>query len=192
MSTDDSLSIGSAAALYGLTPATLRWWEKQGVIPRPDRRGGRRRYGEADLRRIGLAYLCCITGRMPLSSAAVVTSGKSRIDQWQNTVSDQIGRLDDQIAQLQAARAYLRHMLHCTDDDMADCPYLDDELTTHTPWRRDEIPPGDDEFDPTRCAVCATLLSRSPRGRPPTYCSQTCRQRAYRSRRTPTRRSGRR
>ncbi|MCM6776594.1 MerR family transcriptional regulator [Nocardia sp. CDC159] len=179
-----ALPIGPRRRCTDLTPATLRWWERQGVIPPPRRRGGRRCYDEADLRRIGLAYLCCVTGRMSLSSAAIVTTGTARIDQWQRSVTEQIDRLDEQIAQRQAARAYLLHLLCCTDDDMAQCPHLDAELIAHTPLGRDEIAPRGDEIDGRNCASCGNPLTTSARGRPRSYCSQTCRQRAYRHRRS--------
>ena len=131
------VQIGEAAALYGLAPSALRWWEKQGVLPEPDQNGGRRTYSEADLRRIGLAYLCAVTGRMPLDQAAIVTSGDTQNGEWLEAVRGHIKRLDEQCARLQAARDYLTHLLLCTSDDpTTDCPYLDEELVKHTPRGR--------------------------------------------------------
>src|ERR1051325_8355665 len=92
-----SVRIGEAAALYGLTPSTLRWWEKQGVLEPPARDGGRRLSRDHDLRRIGLAYLCRVTGRMLLDDAAVVASGTSHLETWQQTVREQVARLERQM-----------------------------------------------------------------------------------------------
>ncbi len=72
---NNTVQIGHAAALFGLAPSTVRWWEKQGVLPPSRQAAGKRRYDLADLRRIGLAYLCTVTGMMPLEKAAAVTSG---------------------------------------------------------------------------------------------------------------------
>ena len=48
-----SHSIGSAAANLGITPDTLRYYEKIGLVPRPARNvGGRRVYREKDLTRL--------------------------------------------------------------------------------------------------------------------------------------------
>ncbi|MFE6778985.1 MerR family transcriptional regulator [Streptomyces sp. NPDC057702] len=225
--TPHAVSIGQAAALYGLAPSTVRWWERQGVLTPPARNGGRRRYDDRDLRRIGVAYLCRVVGRMPLEQAAVVTSGQATLDAWQRTVADQITALDQQVERLEAARAYLRHLLRCEDDDMARCPVLEGELTRHTPRgrlsdldlvtaaraahagtrplardetspdtlardetpsdprTRDETPPAGPArtAPPTRCAACRAPLPHAPRGRPRTYCSRACQQRAYRARR---------
>ncbi|MFI8930253.1 MerR family transcriptional regulator [Streptomyces sp. NPDC053474] len=197
---DSAVSIGEAAALYGLAPSTVRWWERQGVLNEPAREGGKRRYGATDLRRIGLAYLCCVVGRMPLDQAAVVTSGKATRGAWQGAIEAQLVRVERQIAELEAARRYLRHALACTNDDIAgDCPVLDAELATHTPRGRvptpdlitaartaepprDETPAPTPPRDETPCPTCGTPPPRSPRGRPRTYCSAACRQRAYRAR----------
>jgi MerR family copper efflux transcriptional regulator len=135
--TDDTVQIGQAAALFGLAPSTVRWWEKQGVLPQSRQSAGKRRYDRADLRRIGLAYLCSVTGMMPLEQAAVVTSGDATNERWQCEVRAQIARLDEQRAKLESARDYLEHLLTCTSDDpTSDCPHLDEELIRHTPRGR--------------------------------------------------------
>ncbi|GHC53348.1 MerR family transcriptional regulator [Streptomyces flavofungini] len=208
-----AVSIGEAAALYGLAPSTVRWWEQQGVLNTPARYGVKRRYGDPDLRRIGVAYLCCVVGTMPLDQAAIVTSGTSPHSAWQGTVGAQITQLEERIGELEAARDYLCHLLSCTDDDMAECPVLEAELRARTPrgriavadlvsaaraargggQRREgaadrdgkasvERPPGDES--PGGCLGCGGPLTRGSRGRPRTYCSRACRQRAYRIRRS--------
>jgi MerR family transcriptional regulator, copper efflux regulator len=202
--------IGEAAALYGLAPSTVRWWERQGVLDPPAREGGRRLYGEADLRRLGLAYLCCVVGRMPLDQAAVVTSGRAALSTWQHAIGEQMEVLEQRIGQLEAALAYLSHLRLCAVDDIVRCcPVLESELSAHTPRgrvpgadlvsaaraaRRGETvggdesqvrcPPGD--VMPVGCPVCRGPVASAARGRPRTYCSQACRQRAYRSRRDGT------
>ncbi|GGS07379.1 putative transcriptional regulator, MerR family protein [Streptomyces aureoverticillatus] len=207
------VSIGEAAALYGLAPSTVRWWEHQGVLDPPARDGGKRLYGDADLRRLGVAYLCCVVGRMPLEQAAVVTSGRATHSAWQRTVGEQIALLEERIGQLEAARDYLRHLLRCEDDDMAQCPVLESELSAHTPRGgvsdadlvtaaraarnggrphagtspRDENPAADGPLRDEKsviCPGCRGPVPRASRGRPRKYCSRACRQRAYRGRRT--------
>ncbi|MER6914784.1 MerR family transcriptional regulator [Streptomyces sp. NPDC000594] len=136
------VSIGEAAALYGIAPSTVRWWERQGVLDPPARGGGKRLYGEDDLRRLGLAYLCCVVGRMSLDQAAVVTSGRAALSTWQHTIDEQMELLEGRIGQLEAALEYLRHLRLCEDDDIVrDCPVLESELSAHTP--RGRVPGAD-------------------------------------------------
>lgn len=205
MDTPQGVSIGQAAALFGLAPSTLRWWESQRVLPEPPRVNGRRVYTETELRRIGLAYLCCVVGAMPLEQTSVVTSG-SRNRHWQSTVQRQAGLIQEKIEQLQSAHAYLLHLLQCPDDDIVrQCPDLDDELMSHTPRRRiateglvaaaqsishgAQGQPQRDENDSLRdenalasgrCVVCMEPFAQQARGRRRTYCSRACQQRQYR------------
>ncbi|MBN9741363.1 MerR family transcriptional regulator [Amycolatopsis sp. A1MSW2902] len=209
--TQHSVPIGAVAALYDLAPSTLRWWERQGVMAPPGRATARRRYDELDLRRVGMAYLCHVQGRMPLASVAVVTSEKANFSVWQQVIKDCISHLDNEIEQMAAARNYLRNLLSCTDDDPASCPMLDPELRRSTPrgriaatdlieaadaaTRRTVRPRKRDEKIPStqgrdenagvarECRVCGTEVELSPRGRLRTYCSRACQQHAYRQRR---------
>ncbi|MEU6126573.1 MerR family DNA-binding transcriptional regulator [Streptomyces sp. NPDC047123] len=208
MARRDAVLIGDAAALYGLAPSALRWWERQGLLGPPDRVGGKRLYDDIGLRRVGLAYLCRVVGRMPLDQAAVVTSGQATRDTWRPAVDARLAQVERQIAQLEAARGYLRHALACTDDDIAgECPVLDAELSAHTPRGRfpdvglvaaaraarggaGSGPPCDEnaaahprcDESPALCPGCRGPVARASRGRPRTYCSPACRQRAYRAR----------
>ncbi|RSN72075.1 MerR family transcriptional regulator [Actinomadura sp. WAC 06369] len=196
MSSDDAVPIGEAAALYRLAPSTLRWWDRQGVVAPTARHGGRRFYGEDDLRRLGLAYLCRVVGMMPLDAAAVVASGTADLDTWRRTMRAEIDRLDERVERLTAARDYLNHLLRCEDDDIIRCSYLDAELETRTPLgpraRTDLVAAArarDVKTDAVRdekagpiCPSCGGAVERPARGRPRTYCSPGCRQRAYRAR----------
>ncbi|MFE9664150.1 MerR family transcriptional regulator [Streptomyces sp. NPDC005955] len=205
MSDPLGVSIGQAAALYGLAPSTLRWWEAQRVLREPPRVNGRRSYDETELRRIGLAYLCCVVGAMPLEQASAVTAG-GRNRQWQSAVKRQARLTEEKIRQLQSAHAYLLHLLQCPDDDIVgQCPDLDGELVEHTPRglvaipdlvaaarsiprrtagrrSRDEMKPlREESTTPSRrCAVCAGPVAQAARGRRRTYCSRACQQQQYR------------
>ncbi|WP_078316343.1 MerR family transcriptional regulator [Mycobacterium sp. D16Q16] len=197
--TEPTVNIGEAAALYGLTPSTLRWWEKQGVLNSPTQHSGRRTYTERDLRRIGIAYLCCITGMMPLRQAAAVTSHSAQPDTWRSAVTEQVADISARIEQLHRARDYLNHLLSCQNEDIVDCPYLDGELRIRTPRGRaagtnlvsaargacDESSPARDEIAAElrgRCRFCDSELITHGKGRPQRYCSPACKQRAYRQR----------
>jgi len=48
------LSIGEVAARAGLRTSHIRYYERVGVLPQPDRVGGQRRYGEEVLHRLAV------------------------------------------------------------------------------------------------------------------------------------------
>lgn len=48
-----NLSIGAFAAAAGIGVETIRFYQRRGLLPEPERQAGRiRRYGESDLRRV--------------------------------------------------------------------------------------------------------------------------------------------
>ena len=47
-----SLSIGAVAARAGVNPSAIRYYERIGILPEPERHAGRRRYTEATIRRL--------------------------------------------------------------------------------------------------------------------------------------------
>jgi DNA-binding transcriptional MerR regulator len=65
----EGLGIGEAAAACGVTPDTLRYYEKEGLLLEPAARdsGGRRRYTSSDLAWIGGLVMLRETG-MPIAS----------------------------------------------------------------------------------------------------------------------------
>lgn len=72
---EDHFGIGEAAARTGLEPDTLRYFERQGVLPAPRRdASGRRQYVAADVELIRMLVHLRETG-MPLSDIAQFTGG---------------------------------------------------------------------------------------------------------------------
>lgn len=49
-----SLTIGEAAARAGVNTSRIRYYERVGVLPRPERASGQRRYGEEVLHRLAI------------------------------------------------------------------------------------------------------------------------------------------
>jgi DNA-binding transcriptional MerR regulator len=52
------LKIGELARASGTTAPTIRYYEEIGLLPRPSRTRGRRRYGEDDVRRLTFIRRC--------------------------------------------------------------------------------------------------------------------------------------
>ncbi|NQU37856.1 MAG: MerR family transcriptional regulator [Actinobacteria bacterium] len=68
-----SISVASAAASVGLTPATLRTWDRRyGLSPSIRTQGGHRRYNGADLARLQLAARLVDAGLPPAGAVAAV------------------------------------------------------------------------------------------------------------------------
>lgn len=135
----ESMPIGEAAELLGVATSTLRWWEKAGLISPEDRRGGRRYYNRAEVRRLAIIQYLRETGLMSLDDIAAMLAGRSANQDWHDVVRTRIDSFSTQIERLTAARAYLEHTLHCHRDNPAtECPYLGEDIDARLARRHAE------------------------------------------------------
>jgi len=71
--TDDGQSVGQAAALLGISPATLRSWQRRyGLLPSRRSPGGHRRYTTGDLALLGRVRALILAGESPSVAARSV------------------------------------------------------------------------------------------------------------------------
>ncbi|MFI1868287.1 helix-turn-helix domain-containing protein [Streptomyces jumonjinensis] len=158
--------VGEAAALYGLAPSTVRWWERQGVLDPPARVGGKRLYDlKAALEYLRHLRLCeddDIVRHCPvLESELSAHTPRGRVPGADLITAARAARGGGARREGTAAR--------------------DETPVKHPPGG--EKPGG---RVPVWCPGCRGPVVPVPRGRPRTYCSAACRQRRYRSRRSGT------
>ncbi|MFE0042463.1 helix-turn-helix domain-containing protein [Streptomyces albireticuli] len=118
--------IRDVADRFELPLSTLHYWERRGLVD-PHRRSGRRYFDAEQIYRVALIKLWRETGLMSIEEIAGLlnrdASGTSGGADWQETVHGRITALDAHIARLNAARAYLGHLLTCAHgDDLEKCP----------------------------------------------------------------------
>lgn len=99
---DDLISIGEAAAKFGLTVSALRYWDECDLAGPAERRGGRRWYGPAELHRIALIRIMQETGLMSLDEIRHVLAAAP---DWRGTVAGRIEAIAAQIERLTTGRA---------------------------------------------------------------------------------------
>ncbi|GAA4427052.1 TioE family transcriptional regulator [Georgenia halophila] len=126
-------SVGELARHLGLSPATLRTWERAGVlVPRRDPRTGHRQYLASDVREAELAHLLRRGGR-PLDTIATVL-GELR----------DAGSLDALLTTLDRWRRDLtsrgRAQLHAAGELSAYLDALDRRASTGSNARRERTP----------------------------------------------------
>lgn len=122
----DTIPIGEAAARLQMASSTLRYYDERGLVRPQKRLAGRRMYGIDELRRLALLKIFNTLG-LPLDTAAAVLDAPS--PQWRDLVRQQIGQLDEVIAQARGAQQFLTHALHCPADHPArECPTMSGAL----------------------------------------------------------------
>ena len=132
-----TLSIGQLAARTGLKPSAIRYYERVGVLPEPDREAGQRRYGPATLRRVAVLESAKRAGfsleeaKVLLQSAEV---GTPAFEAVRELATRKLPGLEALIARAEAMRSWMLAAsdCHCTSFDVCalfDVAQFDEPLT---------------------------------------------------------------
>ena len=99
-----SYTISEAAARMGVAPSTIRYYDKEGLIPNIKRQNGQRVFEDIDLRLLSLLTCLKNTG-MPLKRikeyVEMTKAGDSTLQERYQLIQDQRQFVLDQIEQLQ-------------------------------------------------------------------------------------------
>ncbi|MDU0313761.1 redox-sensitive transcriptional activator SoxR [Phycicoccus sp. M110.8] len=117
MDTHDVLTVSQVAARSGFAPSALRFYEKEGLIRAGRTPGGQRRYERSVLRR--LAFIRA-AGNVGLSLEEIreqldgLPAGRTPTkSDWHRISAHWRGRLDEQVAALEALRDKLDSCIGC-------------------------------------------------------------------------------
>jgi DNA-binding transcriptional MerR regulator len=132
----ERLTIGALATAAGISVETVRYYERRGLLPAPDRTGaGYRQYRSDDLWRLGfirrakglgftLAEIADLLGRRTERSVLEVLAAAQA----------KLAQTEDDIAALEALRRNLQRLVQtCETGDMADCLDLSLDAATLPP-----------------------------------------------------------
>ncbi|GJE37594.1 Cu(I)-responsive transcriptional regulator [Methylobacterium persicinum] len=128
---EDTVTVGEAARLTGVSAKMIRWYEARGLLPpAPRSASGYRRYGEAEIRTLhfvrrardlgfdveAIAELLALWSDRDRPSAAVKAIARTRIAELRRRITALEGM----------ARSLERLAADCCGDERPDCPILDD------------------------------------------------------------------
>lgn len=126
-----ALTIGKLASLGGVGVETIRYYQRRGLLPTPERsgdgiNGGTRRYAESDLRRLKFIRAAQAAGFTLDQIAELLELDASEDRARARTLAgEQIAVLDAKIANLTAARASLRKLARdCGSGGAGPCPII--------------------------------------------------------------------
>ena len=118
---DRLLTIGELARRTGIASSALRYYEELGLLPRPARISGQRRYPESAVRLVGIILLLREVGFSLAEQKALMASRGVALDEWRRIARRKLAELDEQIAKARAAREAIDHALRCPHDDILHC-----------------------------------------------------------------------
>lgn len=120
------MRIGQAAARAGVSCDTLRYYERQGLLPSPPRTaGGYREYSDSIVERVRFvrnALRFGFTVKQVSGFLKSRESGRPPCREVRAAAETILGRIDQQIAELSAARADVERTLVAWDERMAATP----------------------------------------------------------------------
>lgn len=119
------MNIKEAAAMFDLTPDTLRYYERIGVIPPVQRNGsGYREYTTSDLNWVYLVKNLRLAGLsieslIEFSTLAQLRETQNVESAQKQVLTDQLQELDKKLQELQAVRDMLVYKIETYDDHIA-------------------------------------------------------------------------
>ena len=127
---DGTLKIGELAALCGVSPDTIRFYEREKLLPRPRRTASRYRvYGEEDEDRVSFIRQAQVIGltleniRELVRERQLHTPGECR--HVAQLLRERMEVLDRKIAELRSFRRRLAdNLARCESVDSAACPVI--------------------------------------------------------------------
>jgi MerR family redox-sensitive transcriptional activator SoxR len=117
------LGIGQVAKRAGIAASAIRYYESEGLLPRPARRSGRRVYGEEIVERLALIDLAKRAG-FTVAEIRRLLAGFSRRtppgERWRRLAESKLAELEGRIAEAERMKRVLRRVVRC------ECPTFDD------------------------------------------------------------------
>jgi MerR family transcriptional regulator, redox-sensitive transcriptional activator SoxR len=116
------MTIGEVARRTGLRASAIRFYERTGLLPKPVRTSGQRRYGAAILDRIAVlerAKACGFT----LTEIGILFNDQGRHSiKWRRLADGKIAELDTTLQRIAAMKDLLRRRCQCaTADECGRC-----------------------------------------------------------------------
>src|SRR6185436_18664076 len=123
----NGLSIGEVGRRAGLQPSAIRYYEQLGLVPKPSRSGGKRRYDESVFEWLSLIALAREAGFTMAEIKRLVSGfkpGSLPAARWNELATRKLAEIDAIVARAERMRAVLRVALDCGCFRLEDCSAL--------------------------------------------------------------------
>jgi DNA-binding transcriptional MerR regulator len=118
------LTIGQVAERAGINASAIRFYEREGLVPAPERRGGQRRYTDEALRRLQVIDIAKQAG-FSLDEVRVLLAADEAdapaSDELRGLVDRKLAEVDDLIARAHAMREWLLTARECRCSSLELC-----------------------------------------------------------------------
>jgi DNA-binding transcriptional MerR regulator len=118
------LTITVIARRAGMSPSTLRYYEKIGILPAAQRVGGRRRYAPSVLKQLKFINYTKQAGfslRQILTLQEEISRGKAPPGLWRDLAVEKAVELDKALFEVRQAQRRLTRLARCRCRHLSDC-----------------------------------------------------------------------
>ncbi|WP_344443000.1 MerR family transcriptional regulator [Kitasatospora nipponensis] len=122
------MTIGRLAEATGVPASAIRYWERHGLLPAPERQGGQRRYPADAAGRIMLLRKYQQAG-LTLAEIAEFQQDQPRREAM---IRSKVAEIEQRMVDLEHAHQLLTHALQCSRTDIVSCPTFQRQMAT---WR---------------------------------------------------------
>lgn len=117
-------TIGEVASRTGIAASAIRYYEREGLVPKADRRGGRRIYGEDILDRLALIGVSKAAG-FTIAEIRTLLSGFARRTppgkRWRKLADHKLLELEARSAELERMKRVLEAVTRCACPTLEEC-----------------------------------------------------------------------
>ncbi len=125
-----TLSIGEVAERAGVSDSAIRYYERRGLLPEAERIGGKRRFAEETVRRLGIIDTAKQAGFSLAEVGALLASvdeGAPAHQQLQSLAAHKLPEVDALLERAERMREWLILASDCSCGSLEDCGLFDGE-----------------------------------------------------------------
>lgn len=118
------MTIGRLAEITGVPASAIRYWERHGLLPAPERESGQRRYPPEAAERITVLRKCQQAG------LTLVEIREFQRDQphREAMIRAKITEIEQRMVDLDHAHQLLTHAVKCSEEDIVKCPKFREQM----------------------------------------------------------------
>jgi MerR family transcriptional regulator, redox-sensitive transcriptional activator SoxR len=129
----ETMTIGEVARRAGIRPSALRYYESAGVMPKPERENGRRRYGPEVLELLAVVRVAQQAGFTIAEIRTLLhgfTAETPPSERWRKLASKKLPEVDALIRRALGMKRLLEWGLRCDCLSLEDCALVHGEDPT--------------------------------------------------------------
>lgn len=124
------MTIGQLAEITGVPASAIRYWERHGLLPAPERESGQRRYPPEAAERITVLRKCQQAGL----TLAEISEFQRDQPHREAMIRAKITEIEQRMVDLDHAHQLLTHAVKCSEEDIVRCPKFREQMADwHTP-----------------------------------------------------------